>query len=73
MEMLKKEVSKIVQTQYTIQLEDGSVVFRKEMTDENGRVVDSFTRSKDGEYLDTVDEAALMEEIDEFIDSLTEE
>ena len=43
------------------------------MTDEHCRVVDSFTRSKDGEYLDTVDEAALMEEIDEFIDSLTEE
>lgn len=70
MELLKKEMLKVTQTTYTIQLEDGSVIHRIEFEDEDGKIIDSVTRSKDGEYLDTIDNANMDEEIDTFIDSL---
>jgi hypothetical protein len=70
MKLLQKETVKVIQTTYTIQLEDGSVIHRIEFEDEKGKIIDSVTRSKGGEYLDTIDNAELIEIIDEFLDVL---
>jgi hypothetical protein len=70
--LLNTMVEKVTKTLYTIQLEDGSTVFRIEMRDENGKWLDSITRSQDGYSLDEGDNESILvnEEIDAFLNML---
>jgi hypothetical protein len=70
--LLNTTVEKVTKTTYTIQLEDGSIVFRIEMSDESGKVIDSITRSKHGYSLDEGDNESILvnEEIDTFLNML---
>ena len=73
--LLNKTTEPVTKTVYTIQLEDGSTVFRIEMSDENGKVLDFFTRSQDGYSLDEGDNDSILvnEEIDNFLNELENE
>jgi len=70
--LLNTTVEKVTKTVYTIQLEDGSTVFRIEMSGESGKVIDSITRSQDGYSLDEGDNESILvnEEIDAFLNML---
>ena len=73
--LLNKTTEPVTKTVYTIQLENGSTVFRIEMSDENGKVLDSITRSKHGYSLDEGDNESLLvcEEVDLFLNELENE
>ena len=66
MELLKKEEVNVIENTYTLQ-DETSVFYYKELIDSKGRVVDAFLRDKDGFE---IDDAGLLEEVEEFIDSL---
>ena len=73
--LLNITTEQVTKTVYTIQLEDGSTVFRIEMSDENGKVLDSITRSQDGYSLDEGDNDSILvnEEVDNFLNKLENE
>lgn len=70
--LLNTETETVTKTTYTIQLEDGSVVHRIEMSDEKGKVFDTITRSQDGHSLDECDHDSIMvnEEVDAFLNAM---
>ena len=69
MELLKHEVySQAIENTYTIQHPNEGVLVYKEWIDsENGKCLDFILRSKDGFEMD---DPALVEEVQEFIDVL---
>ena len=73
--LLNITTEQVTKTVYTIQLDDGSTVFRIEMSDENGKVLDSITRSQDGYSLDEGDNDSILvnEEVDNFLNKLENE
>ena len=69
MELLKHEMEgQVIEHTYTIQHPTEGVLVYKEWVDsENGKCIDFILRSKSGYE---IDDAALVEEVQEFIDSL---
>ena len=66
MELLRKEEVNVIENTYTLQ-DETSVFYYKEFINSKGKVVDSFLRDKDGFE---IDDPILLEEVEEFIDSL---
>ena len=66
MELLKKEEVNVIENTYTLQ-DETSVFYYKEFINSKGKVVDAFLRDKDGFE---IDDPSLLEEVEEFIDSL---
>ncbi len=66
MELLKKEEVNVIENTYTLQ-DETSVFYYKEFINSKGKVIDAFLRDKDGFQ---IDDAGLLEEVEEFIDSL---
>jgi hypothetical protein len=66
MEILHTETEVLTVQRTTLQLADGSVVRVLEYTDNNGKVVDSIVRDKDGYELEDL---ALIDEVYDFLDT----
>ena len=66
MELLRKEEVNVIENTYTLQ-DETSVFYYKEFINSKGKVVDSFLSDKDGFE---IDDPSLLENIQEFIDSL---
>ena len=69
MELLKHEIeNQVVENTYTIQHpKEGVLVYKEFIDSNNGKCIDFILRSKDG---DEIDDASLVEEVQEFIDNL---
>jgi uncharacterized surface protein with fasciclin (FAS1) repeats len=69
MELLKHEIEgHVVENTYTIQhLKEGVLVYKEFIDSSNGKCIDFILRSKDGYE---IDDASLVEEVQEFIDNL---
>ena len=69
-ELLKHETSsEVVEHTYIIQDDKGKIVY-KEWVNDSGKVIDFTLRDKDGYEIDDAD---LMEQIQEFVDTLSVE
>lgn len=68
MELLKKEEVNVIENTYTLQRAT-LVFYYKEFINSKGKVIDAFLRDKDGFEIDDAD---LLEEVEEFIDGLEE-
>ena len=66
MTILHTEVEGLIVSRTTLQLADGSIVRVLEYTDNNGKVVDSIVRDKDGYELEDL---ALIDEVYDFLDT----
>ena len=66
MTILHTETEVLTVQRTTLQLPDGSVVRVLEYTDNNGKVVDSIVRDKDGYELEDL---ALIDEVYDFLDT----
>lgn len=66
MEILHTETEVLTVQRTTLQLPDGSVVRVLEYTDNNGKVIDSIVRDKDGYELEDL---ALIDEVYDFLDA----
>ena len=69
MELLKHEIeNQVVENTYTIQHpKEGVLVYKEFIDSNNGKCIDFILRSKDGYE---IDDASLVEEIQEFIDNI---
>lgn len=69
MELLKHEIeNQVVENTYTIQHpKEGVLVYKEFIDSSNGKCIDFILRSKDGYE---IDDASLVEEVQEFIDNL---
>jgi hypothetical protein len=69
MELLKHEIeNQVVENTYTIQHpKEGVLVYKEFIDSNNGKCIDFILRSKDGYE---IDDASLVEEVQEFIDNL---
>ena len=69
MELLKHEIeNQVVENTYTIQHpKEGVLVYKEFIDSSNGKCIDFILRSKDGYE---IDDASLVEEIQEFIDNI---
>jgi len=69
-ELLKHETSsEVVEHTYIIQDDKGKIVY-KEWVNDSGKVIDFTLRDKDGYEIDDAD---LMEQVQEFVDTLSVE
>ena len=69
MELLSKEVLLVHEVTHVVQHPEEGPLFYKEWLDERGKCIDFVLRSKSG-Y--SIDDPALIEEVQEFVDSLEE-
>lgn len=69
MELLKHEIeNQVVENTYTIQHpKEGVLVYKEFIDSSNSKCIDFILRSKDGYE---IDDASLVEEVQEFIDNL---
>ncbi len=70
MELLKLETSKVVEEVYVIEHPEHGVIIYKEWLNEKGKCIDCEVRDKSGYRVESDNEAALLEEIQEFVFSL---